>query len=46
MARKLVSQEDVYEAADEMVRAGKTPTTIGVHRMIDCACSVYCGSIM
>lgn len=34
MARKLVSQQDVYEAADEMVRAGKTPTTIGVHRMI------------
>lgn len=34
MARKLVSQQDVYEAADEMVRAGKRPTTIGIHRMI------------
>lgn len=34
MARKLVATQDVYEAADEMVRAGKRPTTIGIHRML------------
>lgn len=34
MARKLVAEQDVYEAADEMARAGKTPTTIGVHRIL------------
>lgn len=34
MARKLVSQQDVYAAAEEMLQAGKKPSTIGIHRIL------------